>query len=155
MDMYSQDIEIAKRRLERGKLSMSIVKHWRIIFETKSHGVAGFVEAIERVKSRLRDASVADRVLGRAIALLCVYAKVKSVYAETVSMTAKAILESNTICLEHRMLVDRILSADRTKTCPFEQLIGESTNPSEAYFKFKAACRPASRSNAVGMTTYE
>jgi hypothetical protein len=142
--MYSQDLEIARRRLEEEKLTMAIVKRRRVVFATKSHGVAGFIEAIEKVKSRLCDASVADKVVGKAIALLCVYAKVKSVYAETISKAAKSVLESNSICLEHGRLVDRILSADKTGICPFEQLMEEITNPTEAYVRLKAACCPAS-----------
>ena len=149
--MNSQDLKIAKRRLEEEELTLSIVKRRQVLFETKSHGVAGFIVALEKVKFKLNGASVADRVVGKAIALLCVYAKVKSVYAETINKAAKAVLENNAIYLERGRLVERILSADKTGICPFEQLMEETTNPAEAYMKLKAACYPASHIKAVPM----
>jgi len=64
-----QDLELARLRLKVKKLSLVVVKNEKAIFETKSHGVKGFLEAIELVDRELTGSSVADRIVGRAVAL--------------------------------------------------------------------------------------
>jgi len=134
IEIHMQDLEIAKSRLNEENLTLSIVKNAEIIFESDSHGVSSLLEAIEK----LEGASVADRVVGKAIALLCVYAKVKAVYASTLSEKAKATLKKYKVYHEWKNLVKKILSVDKTETCPFEKLAMEISNPKEAYKKFKA-----------------
>jgi hypothetical protein len=148
--LNADDLEIAKRGLSERHLSLSIVKGRCVIFESKTHGVLGFMQAVEKFKDRLSGASVADRVVGKAIALLCVYVNVKAVYAMTISRAAKALLEGNAVYLQWDTLVENILDADKSKTCPFEQLVERITDPSDAYRKLKSACSAATRSTPHG-----
>jgi len=128
-----QDLEIAKKRLNEKGLALSIVKNGKIIFEAASNGISGFLEAIEKFGDELEGASVADRVTGKAIALLCVYAKVKKVYAIILSKAAKSVFEEYAVYYEWKNLVENILNADRTGICPFEKLAKEISDPKSAY----------------------
>jgi hypothetical protein len=132
------DLEKAKKRLVTKDLTLSIMKNGETVLETGSHGISGFLEAIEKFGNELEDTSVADRVAGKAIALLCVYSKVRAVYALTLSTKAKELLEENAVHLEWENLVENILSPDGSRTCPFEQLAMEISNPREAYLRLKA-----------------
>jgi len=136
--MKLKDLETAKKRLKEGNLTLSIVKNGKVLFETVSHGVSGFLEAVEKCGGSLEKASVADRIVGKAIALLCVYAKVRAVYAITLSRKAKAVLEENSVYYRWENVVENILGADRESVCPFERLVDEISNPLEAYDKLKA-----------------
>jgi len=140
-----KDLETAKRRLSERHLTLSVVKEGHVIFEAKTHGVSGFMEAVEEFKDRLDGASVADRVVGKAIALLCVYVNARAVYAATISKAAKVLLEGNSVYLEWDSLVENILGADKSKTCPFEQLVERITDPADAYRKLKGACGSGTR----------
>ena len=140
-----EDLEIAKRELNEGHLTLCVVKGRQVVFRAKTHGVSGFMEAVEELKDRLNGASVADRVVGKAIALLCVFVKARAVYATTISRAAKTLLERNAVYLEWDSLVENILGADKTKTCPFEKLVDRITDPAVAYRKLKSACGSASR----------
>jgi uncharacterized membrane protein YccC len=51
------------------------------------------MEPVEELKDRLDGASVADRVVGKAIALLCVFVNLRAVYAATISRAAKRLLK--------------------------------------------------------------
>lgn len=133
-----QDLEIAKKRMNEKGLALSIVKNSEIIFESVSHGISGVLEAIEKLGDKLEDASVADRVAGKAIALLCVYAKVKAIYAMTLSKGAKAVFENHAIYHERDNLVESILDIDKAGICPFEKLATEISDPLEAYERLKA-----------------
>jgi hypothetical protein len=136
--MNKQDVEIAKKRLNENNLTLAIVKNGKIIFETEAHGVSGFLGAIEKFGDRLEGASVSDRVAGRAIALLCVYAKVKSVYAMILSKEAKSVFEEHRVYYEWENLVENILDVNKSGMCPFETLAKEISNPKDAYRRLKA-----------------
>lgn len=133
-----KDLEIAKKRLNEKNLKLSIVKNAEVIFETASHGISGFLEAIEKLGDKLEGASVADRVVGKAIALLCVYARVKAIYATTLSEKAKVVFEKHAVYHEWCILVENILDFDKVGMCPFEKLAKEISNPREGYEKLKA-----------------
>ena len=133
-----QDLEIAKKRLNTERLTLSIVKDRNIIFESAAHGISGLLDAIEENGDSLEASSVADRIAGKAAALLCIYAKVKAVYAATLSQKAKEVLEEQHVYHEWDNIVENIFNADKTAVCPFEKLATETLSPSDAYGKLKA-----------------
>jgi hypothetical protein len=135
--MQTQDLETAKKRLHERKLTLCITKNGETIFETNSHGISGFLRAIQRLEVKLEGAYVADRVVGKAIALLCIYTKVRGVYASTISKKAKKLLEENVIQIEWGNLVENILDPDKATTCPFEKLAAKISDPEEAYLKLR------------------
>lgn len=132
-----QDLQIAKDGLYEKGLTLSIVKNTETLFESNSPGISGFLEAIEQLQSKLENASVADRVAGKAIALLCVYARVKAIYAKILSKKGKAVLQRYAVYHEHDSLVEAILDVGRLKSCPFEELAGTISDPYEAYKRLK------------------
>jgi hypothetical protein len=136
-----QDLEIAKRQLSGETLTLCIAKDNSVIFETRSHGISGFLEAIEKLGSMLENASVADRTAGKAIALLCAYAKIRAVYAITLSQKGKEALKKNGIYHEWGSLVENILDINKARVCPFEKLATEISDPREAYDRLKALQR--------------
>jgi len=131
------DLDIAKNQLHRKELTLTIVKKGDVLFETVSHRISGFLGAIEQVGAMLEGASVADRVVGKAISLLCVYAGIREVYAEVLSRKAKAVFEENEIPCEWKELVDDILDLNRSGVCPFEKAAADISDPERAYEAFK------------------
>lgn len=136
--MENKDLEIAKRRLKEKDLTLSIVKNGEMIFETASSGISGFLEAIEKFREKVNGSAVADKVVGKAIALLCVDAKIKAVYAIILSKKAREVLQKYAIQHEWERFVEKILAQSKTEICPFEKLADELGSPTEAYAKFKA-----------------
>lgn len=134
---FKTDLEIAKDELHRKSLTLVIVKDFKVLFEDKAHGVSAFLEALETLKDGMKGASVADKVVGKAIALLCVYARVKAVYTPTLSLNAKNVLEKYGIYFEWDSLVEKILDSFGESVCPFEKAVIETDSPKEAYEKVK------------------
>jgi hypothetical protein len=132
------DLDIAKSRLCGEDLTLAVVKNGKVLFETGSHRISGFLGAIEQLSARLDGAAVADRVAGKAVALLCVYAGIREVYAEVLSRKAKAVFEENGIPCEWTELVDNILDLNRSDVCPFEKAAADISDPERAYKAFKA-----------------
>lgn len=133
-----RDLKAAKSRMISGELTLVMAKDGRVIFESREHGIIGFMEAIDTLGSAVREAAVADKVVGKAIALLSVYAGVDALYAFILSHEAKKVLERNHIYFEWESLVENIRGADMRNLCPFEKATLEIDDSGEAYRKFKA-----------------
>jgi hypothetical protein len=131
------DLETAKTHLTQEQLTLIIIKKGETLFETQSHRISGFLTAIEKIGRDLEGASVADKVVGKAVALLCAYAGIKAVYAETLSRNAIDVLEGSLIEVAWKSLVDNILDTSKKDVCPFEKEATNITDPKEAYNKFK------------------
>jgi len=131
------DLDIAKTELYEEQLTLAIVKDGAVLFTTKSHRISGFLEAIEKLGGKLEGASLADRVAGKAIALLCVYAKVREVFAAVLSRKAMAVFKQHQIPVHWNELVDNVLDQNKTGVCPFEKAAADINDPAKAYSTFK------------------
>ena len=132
------DLDIAKTELYRNNLTLTIVKNGAVVYSTKSHRISGFLEAIEKCGPDLQRASMADLVVGKAVALLCVYAGIREVFAGVLSRKAMAVLKQNNVGFSWNEVVDNVLDTNKSETCPFEKAAKEISDPQKAYPKFKA-----------------
>jgi len=132
------DLKIAKKHLADRGLTLCIVKDGKVVFESDLHGVSGFLEAVDRCDGELSGASVADRVVGKAVALLCLHVNVNAVYACVLSEEANTLFEQKKIHVEWGSIVESILDAKGEGTCPFERLASGISDPLEAYRRLKA-----------------
>ncbi len=133
-----RDLELAKKQLYDKQQTLVITKNRQVLFQTDSHRISGFICAIDRFGSELHGASVADRVSGKALALLCVYAGIREVYAEILSRTAKPIFEENTVVIEWKEIVDNILNDNKTDVCTFEKAATGISDPNASFSAFKS-----------------
>jgi len=132
-----RDLEIAKKQLYDKNLTLVIVKNGIILFQTDSHRISGFIGAIEKFGVQLNGASVADRVAGKALALLCVHAGIRQIYAEVLSRKAQEVFENNKILFEYKEIIDNVLDLDKAGVCPFEKVAADISDTKEAYVAFK------------------
>jgi hypothetical protein len=132
-----QDLERARLRLKERNLSLVVVKNGKVIFETESHGIKGFLEAVKLFDKELAGSSVADRIVGRAIAFLCVCFQVSAVFAVTMSMEGVRIVEDHNIFYQSEKCVPTILNQKRNDICPFEKLALTFATPEETYRKLR------------------
>lgn len=136
--MLDRDLELAKLCLKERDLTLVIVKEGKTIFETKSQGINGFLQSIEKLGKRLAASSVADKIVGAAAAMLCVYSKVSAVFAVTISKGGIRVLKKNNVFFEFENEVPNILNSDRKDICPFDRLVISSVDPEEAYTKLRS-----------------
>lgn len=132
-----KDLKLAKHRLKQKNLDLVIVKNGRIIFENGSQGIRGLLRAIEKLGTESVGSSVADRIVGRAAAMLCAYSKVASVFAVTISEEGIKVLKDNKVLCRFENRVPNILNYEGTDICPFEKLVMGFTKPEEAFKKLK------------------
>jgi len=134
------DLNLAKQRLNQKNLNLVIAKSSRVLFETKAQGIRGLLEAIKKLGSDMIGSSVADRIVGRAAALLFIHSGVIAVFAVTASDDGIEVLKSYSIFNEFMRRVPRILDSKKVDVCPYEKLAAKFSNPKEAYEELRACC---------------
>lgn len=130
-----EDLELARSLLEEGKLNLVIVKDGEVVFYSEERGVAPFFWAVQDAGEALKGASVADRIVGLAVAMLCLYARIGSVYGDIVSQGAVDMLREQGKPVLSKNIVPHILNYDGTDLCPFEKLAGSCQEPSQLVSK--------------------
>lgn len=95
----------------------------------------GISPIIDFIKSGedLSGCSAADVVVGKAAALMFVKAGIKEVFAKTLSLNAKAVLDGSGIPYVYETLTERIINRDGTDTCPMEKALTGTSDPDKAY----------------------
>ena len=126
-----ENIGLARSLLEKGKWNLIIVKNGQVLFRSRERGIAPLFQAVQSIGKSLHDAAMADRILGLAVAMLCVHAHIASVYADVASNAALDMLQKNGVVVEARDTVSHISNADGTDLCPFEKLAGSCRKPSQ------------------------
>lgn len=110
------------------------------VYRSTRRGVAPLLEILDS-GADVRGFQAADRVVGRAGALLYCLLGVKSVYAPVMSRAAEAILVGHGIMARTDSLVDGIRSRTGDGPCPMEQATRDITDPAQAPDVIRSALR--------------
>lgn len=123
------DIEKAKNFL-RNDVTCA-VSHGDRIMTSLTIGISPILDWIDGGYD-LKGWSAADRVVGRAAALLMVYAGIIEVYADVMSRGAVQIFNEYGIKYSYNTLTDVILNRTQTDWCPMELAVQNLDQPSAA-----------------------
>lgn len=94
-------------------------------------GVRDLVWLLDNEPERLRNAKVADKVVGKAAAGLMVQGGVAEVYADVMSRLALPLLDKANIPYSYGELVERIVIPEGDDRCPLEKIVSEATTAQE------------------------
>ncbi len=125
-------LELAKRTLEEGGCTCVVAGGGEVIFTSRERGVKPLVEYCRRFgKEPPREAALADKVIGRAAALLAVLAGITELYAKVISVSALAELEKAGIPAGCEIKAEAIRNRAGDGLCPMERLSQGVTAPEE------------------------
>lgn len=96
-------------------------------------GIAPILKIINEAPDFLKGAYVADKVIGKAAALLLRYAGVERLYARTLSQLAVQVLDDSFMTYEYDQMVPNIINRTGDGMCPMEQKVLNISDPAEAY----------------------
>ena len=133
-----EDIELARSLLEEEKWNLVIMKGGQVLFSSRERGVAPFFQAVQSMEKSLHNAAIADRIVGSAVAMLCLYARITSVYAGIASQGALDMLKGQGVTVSSKNAVPYISNYDGTDLCPFEKLARNSGNPAQLFSNLKS-----------------
>lgn len=98
---------------------------------SRHRGVKPLLDIING-KTDLNGYSVADKVIGKAAALLYVLLKPDEIFAFTISRPALDVLSQNHIEIKYDTLTEAIRNRDNTGFCPMESTVLDTLDPYEA-----------------------
>lgn len=132
-----ENLEIAKTTLLENDYSIVLVKENKIVNTSRKNGLLPILDLYNNDKSILESAIVADKVIGKAAALILKEANIKELYAELISENAIELLDKTNIKYKYNKKVREIRNRDNTSICPIEELALESNNADELIEKIK------------------
>ncbi|MBQ8426083.1 MAG: DUF1893 domain-containing protein [Clostridia bacterium] len=129
----NNDLIKAKENLNNH--TIALVKN-NVIIVSEKKGISPMMDYIKDGVD-LNGFSVADVIVGKAVALLFVKEGIKNVFAKVISKAGLEVLKEYKIYTEYETLTDNIINRKGTDICPMEKTVLEISDPSYAYEKLK------------------
>ncbi len=129
-------LEQAKSTLISSASTIAVVSNGEV-FTSQERGVKPLLHLLTEKKGFLKGASVADKVIGKAAALLMVLGEIKEVHTLIISEPAIKVFEKYNIPCFYDKKVTRIVNRAGDGLCPMETLCLDVDEPKEAFTKIK------------------
>lgn len=100
-------------------------------FTSEKRGIAPIIELADKNPNFLKGAAVADRVIGKAAAMLLERYGVAEIFAEVTSEHALAYLDNKNIIFSYNKRAEYIINRDGTDMCPMEKAVLGTDNSAE------------------------
>ncbi len=128
------DLEKAKNILSQGHSVVAISGENAYISDGK--GISPLIQFIDNNTS-LENFSVADKIVGKAAAMLFVKLKVNKLYAEVLSEAGEKILQKYKIQYSFNTKTDKIINRAGNDICPMEKCVSNIDDIEQAYQTLK------------------
>ena len=130
------DLELAKNRLMEGGCTFAACKDGEIISSEK-RGIVPLLDIYESGRD-LAGFSCADKVTGKAPALIYVLLGASCVYGHVMTRDAVRIMEDAGIVVSYDISADKIINRAGTDICPMEKAVADTDDPLEAVSAVRA-----------------
>lgn len=124
------ELTYAKEMLKRGGYTLVICSSGKVQVSGE-RGIKPLLQIAESGED-WNGAYAADKIVGKAAAMLYVLLGVKAVFAEVLSESAKEVFEQNKIEYAFEALTEKIINRQGTGLCPMEQAVADVENPADA-----------------------
>jgi len=132
-----ENLELGRKTLIEGNYSCVVVKDDKVVYTSFEKGVKPLFQALMRDKDSIRDCTLADKVIGRAAALLALHGGIRSIYAEILGESALELLKDKGTVVEYGRLVPHIKNRDGSDKCPMEKLVEGIEDPDAGFEAIK------------------
>lgn len=122
-----------------------VIRQGDVIREFNSRGILDLFTLLNTHPGFLKDALVADKVVGKAAAALMCAGKVREVYADVMSHSAQQLFEAENIRHSYNKLVPHIIRHDGKGQCPMELLTADAPSVQEAVERISIKLNETSR----------
>ena len=129
------NLEKAKKILEENRLTFVLLKDHNIVYTSCKKGIIPFLEVIQKDNRIMEHGVIADRVIGKAAALLAAGYHVRELYAGVISQQARTVLDSCSVQYQFKECVGYIQNRDKSDQCPMEKLTQDINDYHVAYHK--------------------
>ena len=126
-----RDLDRAKKMLAEQPTITCVVCGGELLYVSEKRGIAPMMDFLDAGYD-MQGFSAADRIVGRAAAMLFVMAGVSHVYAEVMSEGAFSLLRANGIDASYGTLTPFIINRKGDGQCPMEDAVRDINDPAQA-----------------------
>ncbi len=146
---FPEGFDRAAALVDAGTEALAVFGDGAIVKTAQGRGVSPLLALVdaETDAKTLRGAAVADRVIGKAAAMLLVYAGATAVYGAIMSEAGQYYLLAHGVTASYGKLVPRIANRSRDGMCPVEQAVLDENNPGAGIEKIRAELERMQRAN--------
>lgn len=130
-------IDTAIEIIKSGKATCVVMQDGVVVGEATGIGVKPILHFLEN-SDKLKEAHVADKIVGKAASMLLVQGGVRCVYGEVMSESGYIFLKNRDIDVSYGQLVKMIKSRTGTGMCPLEESVIDIDDIKEGYHAIKA-----------------
>lgn len=134
MPSFRTDLQLARHILQTNEMNYKVVavKEGRFLGGQHGEGIVPLLTLVEQLGANLAGASVADRVVGLAVAYVVVLQRVKAVHGDVCSGGAVTLLSEHGIQTSSNNNVPYIMGRDGSGRCVMEQQVLPARDASDA-----------------------
>ena len=126
------DLELAQQTFRASPVAFVLVKDGVVLRTGTRDGIGELIQAVETLGDAAQGASLADKVVGKAVAMVARAARLQAIYSPLASQAALDALMIDHIPLEYDRLVPLILNKRNDGPCPMEKLTQPIQDPLQA-----------------------
>jgi len=131
---WRKPLDVYLAELDKRGMCLMVWKGGEVVFSSPSKGIRPHLEVIERLgREKLAGSVMADKIVGRAAALLMLYSVPAEVHAGVITTIAKELLREKGVNVFLDIEVPVIKEKDGRIYCPFEAMVQGISDPEEAY----------------------
>jgi hypothetical protein len=130
--MAMPDRTLARESLRRAEAAFVLVKDGRILATEKGQGVQPLWDFLSNNSEKVQGATLADKIVGRAVAFLAVTFGLVCVFGTILSEGARDILVQRGLCWDAQNIVPVILNRTGDGPCPVEKGLRTILEPEKA-----------------------
>ncbi len=131
------DLDRAKQIFQTDGVSFVLVQDGRELARGTHDGIAELLTAVDTLGASAHGASLADKIVGKAVAMVAAYAELRAIYSPLASEAAQHALSERQITLQAERLVPLILNKRNDGPCPMERLTLPLEKPEDAVSALK------------------
>ena len=113
---------LAKKYLHDNDLKLVVMRNGEPLASSFDRGIKPIYDVYTKEIHHLEGAYIADRVTGKAAAMLLAEAGVKGLYTDLISDAAIEVLDEYPILVEYKKRVPYILNREGNDMCPIEKI---------------------------------
>ena len=127
------NLEIVKEKLYATNASLVVLYANGECKAYYQNRIQDIKEILQENELALKDAVIADKVIGKVAGSILMVAGVKEIYADVISRYAIPVLEQNHVKYEYKNLAEYVQNNDKTGMCPMENKYKEEKDVNKIY----------------------
>lgn len=145
---FPEGFEKARAMIDAGECSVALFRGGAVQRTASGRGIGPLLGIRDEAPEALCGAAAADRIIGRAAAMIMVLSGVTAAYAAVMSEAGRDMLSSHGVAWACGTLAPYIVNREGTGMCPIEQSVADERDPAEGLVKIRRRVAELKKANA-------